>query len=309
MDLFDEILSGGEAAIKRLILDRRQETIDVEFKTAAAGGKITKDDRANLGIALSAFSNSMGGTIVWGVLAAKNDDGIDCATDRAPIANIERFHSEITRLISQAIMPRHEGVRTELVPALDTPDGGYLLMRIERSERRPHRCEFGDKRYFKRIGDSSVAMEHYDIEDSFRRLVVPTFKVEPLLTRGNIRGGPDGNFVTLMLNISLRNTSTVSARFPYLIIESTNNIALSRRNEIKGVQCPPGVFEGGADVVIALGLSMVFQRRKPAAIGEGFPPRLHRARARFLNREGAHRRTLASRDQVRRLSRAAPPRQ
>ena len=35
---------------------------------------------------------------------------------------------------------------------------GYLLIEVGRSERRPHRCEFGEKQYFKRVGDSSIAM-------------------------------------------------------------------------------------------------------------------------------------------------------
>jgi hypothetical protein len=48
-----------------------------------------------------------------------------------------------------------------------------LAIAVARSERRPHRNEFGEKQYFKRIGDSSIAMEHYEIEDSLGDLRVP----------------------------------------------------------------------------------------------------------------------------------------
>ena len=31
-----------------------------------------------------------------------------------------------------------------------------------------------DRRYYKRAGDSTYVMEHYDIEDAFRRAVTPS---------------------------------------------------------------------------------------------------------------------------------------
>jgi hypothetical protein len=251
-DLFDEVLAGGELALQQLVADRRQEGIDVEFKTKAnpANGEVTKEDRKNLGIALSALSNSMGGTLVWGVEATKNSDSIDCASALRPICQIQKFQSEITRLVSQALMPRHEGIRIASVSISASADSGYLLIRVDRSDRRPHRCEFGEKQYFKRIGDSSIAMEHYDIEDSFKRLVVPTLTARFNLIPTSSRSGPDGSFSSLRISISLENTSSVSARFPYLIIEETSNIQLPGYNARRGFQYPPGVFEGGADDVI-----------------------------------------------------------
>jgi hypothetical protein len=252
-DLFDELVAGGETAFNKLIIERRQENIEIEFKTKvnATNGEVTKDDRRILGIALSALSNSMGGTLVWGVEATKNSDGIDCASSLDPISQIEKFQSEMTHLVSQAIMPRHEGIQIASVPSSATPGSGYLLIRVDRSERRPHRCEFGDKQYFKRIGDSSIAMEHYDIEDSFKRLVVPTLIPEIQLSRSQTRGGPEGTFYTLKISISLRNGSSVSARFPYLRITETHNIKVPPWNSHdSGVQFPGGIFNGGADHVI-----------------------------------------------------------
>jgi Putative DNA-binding domain len=251
-DLFEELLAGGEAAVQQLVADRRLEDIDIEFKTKAnaANGEVEPEDRENFGIALSAFSNSMGGTLVWGVKAAKNSDGIDCAIALRPIFQLTKFQSQITELVSRALMPRHEGIRIESIPASNPVGSGYLVIRIDRSERRPHRCEFkGLKQYYKRIGDSSIAMEHYDIEDSFKRLVVPTLEAERSLAKTSTRSGPEGNFVGIKISITLRNTSSVSARFPYLIIKGTKHIQ-ARPSFRRGFQFPSGVFEGGADEVI-----------------------------------------------------------
>jgi hypothetical protein len=228
-----------------------QENVELEFKTKANpnGGELTRDDRKNLGIALSALSNSMGGVLIWGILAAKNDDGIDCASELQPISEIDKFSSEVERAVSQALMPRHEGIRIERISQGANPGAGYLAVYVERSERRPHRCEFGEKQYFKRIGDSSVAMEHYDIEESFKRVVAPALEAQYVLSDGGRRSSPESVSRTARISISLYNCSTVSARFPYLIVEKTSRIKMPFTVH-RGIQQPRGAFYGGADDVV-----------------------------------------------------------
>jgi hypothetical protein len=226
LDLYDELVQGGETAIYELKVRHVQESVQLEFKRKARPGQpgLTKEDRQNLGIVLSALSNSMGGVVVWGVIAEKNGDQVDCASDLEPISHIERFKSEVERAVSQVLMPRHDGIRIEKVSS-STPGAGYLVMRVERSERRPHRNEAGERQYFKRVGDSNIAMEHYDIEDSFKRFVVPSLDVEFALSDGGTYSDspsltlPSWNFVTLIITLILVNRSQVSAAYPYLIID------------------------------------------------------------------------------------------
>jgi predicted HTH transcriptional regulator len=106
-NLFDELAQTGEAGIKQLVDQRAQENVELEFKAKVnpRNGELTKDDRKNLGIILSALSNSKGGIVIWGVSAAKNVDDIDCASRIEPIFEIDKFRSEVERAISQAIMP------------------------------------------------------------------------------------------------------------------------------------------------------------------------------------------------------------
>jgi Putative DNA-binding domain len=221
--LFETIITEGEKALEELRDIRQQENVELEFKTKShpQSGDLTKDDRRNLGQALSALSNSMGGLLVWGVRAEKNADDVDCATQLVPISQIEKFHSLLERAVSQAIMPRHEGIRLAAIQSQATPGAGYVVMYVDRSERRPHRSEFGDKQYFKRVGDSSIAMEHYDIEDSFKRLVVAWLTAEVTIQSGGTVGGPHGKFQIVDAVISLRNPSPATATFPYLVIDST----------------------------------------------------------------------------------------
>ena len=65
-DLYDQLIAKGEAAVAQLVTERQQENVSLEFMTKSnpAPGEPSRDDRRNLGIALSAFANSMGGLIV-----------------------------------------------------------------------------------------------------------------------------------------------------------------------------------------------------------------------------------------------------
>lgn len=251
-ELFDQIVDEGSPAIDRLVTERFQENVELEFKTKSNSdtGDLSKDDRKNLGILLSAFANSMGGLIVWGVGARKNDDGVDCANEPIPIKQLEKFKNEIERAISQAVMPRHEGIRVAMVPSAPGSNAGFLLVHVERSERRPHRCEFGEKQYFKRSGDSSIAMEHYDIEDSFKRMVVPKLGVQFVLGRGGRGSTPEGKVEWLEIIISLKNESLVTARYPYFMIDNIENVTSpSQYLQAKN-------FIGGSDDVIHPELSL-----------------------------------------------------
>jgi hypothetical protein len=266
-DLYEQLVAGGEPAIEQLRAERRQENVSLEFKTKAnpGTGEPNKVDRRNLGIALSAFSNSMGGLIVWGVRAEKNADKVDCATELQPIEEIERFKADVTRLLSQALMPRHEGIFVEAIPAGNSQGAGYVAIYVERSERRPHRCEFVERQYFKRIGDSSVAMEHYDIEDSFKRLVVPwlevTWFVRPL-------GGGPGHTCVVSVEIHLRNPSPATARFPYLTIARVHGARVEPMTLFNPYEAGRGYHEyhgehhfvGGANDVIHPGLPVPVAR-------------------------------------------------
>jgi hypothetical protein len=263
MALFDEILGGGEGTLERLVRDRQQEGVDLDFKAKEdpERGAASKDDLRNLGKLLSAFSNSAGGLLIWGVDARKSPgDEVDCATKLVPIADYTRFQSDLTRAAGQLLMPRHDGIRIEAIPSKN-PGYGHVIVQVDRSERRPHMSmATNDRRYWKRAGESTFAMEHYDVEDSFKRLVVPTLEVSAAL--GFV--GRWGDHHRLKITLSLHNSSSVTARFPYLFIDDSSGAKLDLYgldgNHRTGLpqRVGDGVrpsFEGGADEVVHPGVS------------------------------------------------------
>ncbi|WP_454655542.1 AlbA family DNA-binding domain-containing protein [Bosea beijingensis] len=215
--LFDQLVAGGEDSLQKLVDERAQESLQLDFKTKAdpTRARFSDDDKRVFGKALSAFSNSAGGLIIWGVDCRKGSDGLDGAQELLPISDIEHFYSEAVRLSGDLIIPRHGGVRVEKVNSKRQPGAGYLVVQVDRSERRPHRSEAkGDKQYYKRAGESSFPVEHYDIEDAFKRQSTPELDLGVRFKRGMTDG--TGRVLNGALELFLVNTSNVSAAMPYL---------------------------------------------------------------------------------------------
>jgi len=57
--------------VDRFIQEKQEEHLTLEFKTVKNAGLLDKNDKKNFAEALSGFSNSSGGVIVWGVETKK----------------------------------------------------------------------------------------------------------------------------------------------------------------------------------------------------------------------------------------------
>lgn len=237
--LFDDLVNGGAPAVRALM--GRHETLELDFKqrtSPAHGGD--KGTKKVLAKALSAFANSMGGLIVWGVDCRKNADGVDQVESFTPITGLAKFASDMRDWTVEALMPRHSGIRVE---ALDEGnDTGFLLVDVERSERRPHHCEMGDKGYYRRAGASSRAMEHFEIEDAFRRISAPELVLESqIVTAGSTRN-LERYTADIAVHLAVRNISTVTAEHAYIAFGSQYKSAI-RDNSVMRNQPPLKYFE------------------------------------------------------------------
>jgi hypothetical protein len=99
-------------------------------------------------------------------------------------------------------------------------------------------------------------MEHYDIEDSFKRLVVPWLEVEWEARHTRTENvGPAQRVYTVQIDILLRNPSPVTARFPFIALRDVVGIGQHTAASLSGLLQHPHYygeyhFSGGADVVI-----------------------------------------------------------
>jgi hypothetical protein len=218
--LHERVRRVGWQEVGAIVSTGIQEAVDLDFKNKSdpSNGVIDKKDREILAQTLTAFANSMGGLLVFGIDCRSQANGPDQAQAINPIRGTKRFLSDVSTNIPNLAMPRLEDVTVDIVENPANPDVGVLLISVGRSERRPHRSEAaGDKRYYKRSGSNTLPMEHFDIEDAFHRISVAKLEIGKLACR---TGGGVGDIEQNLVSISLANASSMSARFPYLNIKS-----------------------------------------------------------------------------------------
>lgn len=218
-DLFDRLKRDGYHIIQETVQLRTQETVQLDFKLKESqiNGQLSKNDRGVLGPAISAFANSAGGLLIWGIEAKKDADGVDAAQCAVPIPDLSRFRSEVTRAVGELLAPRYDGIEVIAVDDPNVAGAGYLAIWVDRSDRRPHRSEAAnDKRYYKRAGDSTFIMEHYDLEDAFNR----SAPVDLRLVFDDFRSeSREVNTWRVSLKYSLINDERRSACAPYAWVE------------------------------------------------------------------------------------------
>jgi hypothetical protein len=152
------------ADVDRMIQERVQESIHLDYK---AGSAVNPDKPVEIAKDVSAFANSDGGVLVYGVIEergfpVRRDDGVDpihCSRER------------LEDLITSHVTPRLGDV---LISALPLETGRVLyVVKIPKSFRGPHQAS--DKRYYKRHNFKSEPMEDYEVNDvRGRRSRVPT---------------------------------------------------------------------------------------------------------------------------------------
>jgi hypothetical protein len=154
--------------IDKLIATQTQENIHLDYKDNRA---IDKNKREEISKDVSAFANSDGGTIIYGVteqnhLPVARDNGVDQ----------NRYSREwLEQVINSNINPRIDGI--QIIPIPVSNENSLYVVGIPKSFRGPHQA--ADKKYYKRFNFQSVPMEDYEINDirSRQNLVPPLISV------------------------------------------------------------------------------------------------------------------------------------
>lgn len=266
--LFEELQQTGEVAIECWIEHQQRESIyfDCKRKADAAKSGLDRDDRKNLGKALSAFANSDGGLLLWGVDAHKKEDGIDRLVCKNPISQIAAFRNDVEQAISDVISPSIPGLEFLEIPCSQTEGAGYLAISIPCSERRPHmsRNNTGAGFYF-RNGHESVLMESFQIRDQMLRRAEPKLELDwdMRVRRDEISTSSEQRRrVPVSLDLVLKNNSAVSARFPYLILrfDRSRYVGMGPQYQEFAKKGPPVMRAGPIDMRETLVDSSSFSR-------------------------------------------------
>jgi hypothetical protein len=117
-DLFDRLVSGGEAQVMEFIDQSVTEELFLDYKRSADNGggpTLNNRDRMNLGRAISGFGNSEGGVIIWGVDCRTDQVRGDVPSGPVRIHDPVRFKSWLEQATSGLTVPPHDGVRHQAI--------------------------------------------------------------------------------------------------------------------------------------------------------------------------------------------------
>jgi len=159
----------SEADLEKLVRERREEDLYLEFKEKAHRdrGDLDDADKRAYSRALSGFANADGGVLIFGIETKRSTDGLDQAYALKPITAPDTFRARLQDSILATTQPVVNGVRLQVVPA---PSGeGYVRCYVPASDRPPHRAMVADREYWRRTSNGFRKMEHYELEDVFGR--------------------------------------------------------------------------------------------------------------------------------------------
>src|SRR4051812_37170917 len=115
MSLRDVFESIDKSLLDQWVASSRQEDLHLDFKRLDPGNDLARNGRKNLAIAISGFSNSDGGLIVWGVDCRRDNTNVDGASSLVPITNVAARLSQLQTHTRDASTPTVDGVEHRLI--------------------------------------------------------------------------------------------------------------------------------------------------------------------------------------------------
>jgi hypothetical protein len=164
--------------IDRMIEDRVQESLVLDYK---ASGSLSRDSKpvSELTKDVSAFANSEGGALVYGVTQDKDNYplALDVGSDKGTISA-----EWMSQIIDSRISPRIRGYR---IHAIDLPTGKALFVVYVPQAETAHMAD--DNRYYRRSDCRSVPMEAYEVLDVMGRSKAADFRLDLRLASGGTK--------------------------------------------------------------------------------------------------------------------------
>ncbi|MEN6348004.1 MAG: RNA-binding domain-containing protein [Syntrophomonas sp.] len=198
----------------------------------------------NYGKSLSAFANAEGGIVVWGLFAKEQDKSSpDLIFETRPLKKVTKVKTDFDSITGKVVSRRVVGVQNKVVYQDKDQDLGFIVTYIPKSDEVPHRVEgekTGSRRYYRRHGNGSYEMEHYELEELFGGRSTPYLKFV-LSAKSNLsRNG----LSECRIKFGLKNTGKSIAKYPFIELKLPSRLPFSDfgidGNSNKGIPYTPG---------------------------------------------------------------------
>jgi Predicted transcriptional regulator containing an HTH domain and an uncharacterized domain shared with the mammalian protein Schlafen len=155
--------------LEQLIRDNVEENLSLEYKSAEALGK-SDAKKAEIVRDVSAFANSSGGVLIYGIAEFQNREQRHLPEKIDPV-NRQEFSKEWLEQIIQSIQPRIDGIVIE--PVTINPSSVCYVVSIPQSHT-VHQAR--DHVYYRRHNFNVLAMEDYEVRDVMNRRKRPKIR-------------------------------------------------------------------------------------------------------------------------------------
>jgi hypothetical protein len=227
-----------ESDLLAMIRDEIQESLTLDFKRSAALDKSDNKKRNELSKDASAFANSEGGMLIYGIvedghIPTAMDEGVDrTKITKEWLESVIRtnIHPAVDQLLIKQIPLSNKGPETV----------AYVLEIGQATSRAPHQAF--DHRYYKRFNFESTPMEDYEVRDLMRRGIEYgkkygvawdlSLEVERLLSAIHERGHLNGHVARNQLIIGVSNALRSAGNVVVLLEKPLRNKVAELINKI-----------------------------------------------------------------------------
>ncbi len=170
--------------LENLIKGKIEESLHLDYKAAGALDK--KDPKpAEISKDVSAFANSDGGKIIYGIKEDPTNKHLPGGLD--PIDRKKISKEWLEQIIISKIQPKLDNVVITPIQINDSLEDVVYVVEIPKGST-AHQAE--DKRYYKRYNFMSVPMHDYEIRDIINRIKLPKITLDFRIIRvGNAEKG------------------------------------------------------------------------------------------------------------------------
>lgn len=152
--------------INQFIEDGIEENINLDYKGAGSIEK-TKSKKTEISKDVSAFANSDGGTIIYGVREFNEVDKRHLPEKLDPIDGQEYSKEWLEQIINSTISPRVKGIKITPIQVFKKENNQVIYVVEIPKSNTAH--QMNDKRYYRRYNFESIQMDDWEIKDVINR--------------------------------------------------------------------------------------------------------------------------------------------